>query len=63
VQGFVTCAYGVHVVGRVLICYGIFDALASVRQEEDSSQSIILYIRYHTVIRFVLINAYLAFAV
>lgn len=28
--GFVTCAYGVHIVGRVLICYGVFDALASV---------------------------------
>jgi len=27
--GFVTCAYGVHIVGRVLICYGIFDAIAS----------------------------------
>ena len=25
-QGFVTCAYGVHIVGRVLIVYGIFDA-------------------------------------
>merc|ERR1712223_1169550 len=24
--GFVTCAYGVHIVGRVLIVYGIFDA-------------------------------------
>jgi hypothetical protein len=30
-QGFVTCAYGPHVIGRVLICYGICDALASVR--------------------------------
>ena len=29
-QGFVTCAYGVHIVGRVIICYGVFDALASV---------------------------------
>jgi len=28
--GFVTCAYGVHIVGRVLICYGVFDAIASV---------------------------------
>jgi len=28
--GFVTCAYGVHIIGRVLICYGIFDAIASV---------------------------------
>jgi len=28
--GFVTCAYGVHIVGRVIICYGVFDALASV---------------------------------
>merc|ERR1719435_607360 len=27
--GFVTCAYGVHIVGRVLIVFGIFDALAS----------------------------------
>ena len=25
-----TCAYGVHIVGRVIICYGVFDALASV---------------------------------
>ena len=30
VQGFVTCAYGVHIVGRVLIVFGICDALASV---------------------------------
>ena len=29
-QGFVTCAYGVHVVGRVLIVFGVCDALASV---------------------------------
>ena len=29
-KGFVTCAYGVHIVGRVLICYGICDALSSV---------------------------------
>ena len=29
-QGFVTCAYGVHTVGRVLIVYGVCDALASV---------------------------------
>jgi len=28
--GFVTCAYGVHVVGRVLIVFGVCDALASV---------------------------------
>eukprot|EP00092_Neocalanus_flemingeri_P030399 GFUD01032999.1.p1 GENE.GFUD01032999.1~~GFUD01032999.1.p1 ORF type:complete len:501 (+),score=111.97 GFUD01032999.1:117-1619(+) len=28
--GFVTCAYGVHIVGRVLIVFGICDALASV---------------------------------
>jgi len=28
--GFVTCAYGVHTVGRVLIVYGVCDALASV---------------------------------
>jgi len=28
--GFVTCAYGVHMVGRVLICYGFFDALSSI---------------------------------
>jgi len=28
--GFVTCAYGVHIVGRVLICYGVFDAISSV---------------------------------
>jgi len=27
---FVTCAYGVHIVGRVLIAYGACDALASV---------------------------------
>ena len=25
-----TCAYGVHIVGRVLIVYGICDALASI---------------------------------
>ena len=25
-----TCAYGIHIVGRVLICYGVFDAIASV---------------------------------
>ena len=29
-QGFVTCAYGVHIVGRVLIVFGICDALASI---------------------------------
>ena len=29
-QGFVTCAYGVHIVGRVLIVFGICDAAASV---------------------------------
>ena len=29
-QGFVTCAYGVHIVGRVLIVFGVCDALASV---------------------------------
>ena len=29
-QGFVTCAYGVHVVGRVLILYGVCNALASI---------------------------------
>ena len=29
-QGFVTCAYGVHIVGRVLILFGVCDALASV---------------------------------
>ena len=29
-QGFVTCAYGVHVLGRVLIVFGVCDALASV---------------------------------
>merc|ERR1712025_955154 len=28
--GFVTCAYGVHIVGRVLILFGICDALASI---------------------------------
>merc|ERR1712117_806301 len=28
--GFVTCAYGVHTVGRVLILFGICDALASI---------------------------------
>merc|ERR1711892_516177 len=28
--GFVTCAYGVHIVGRVLIVFGVCDALASV---------------------------------
>ncbi|XP_023320214.1 UNC93-like protein isoform X2 [Eurytemora carolleeae] len=28
--GFVTCAYGVHIIGRVLICYGVFDAISSV---------------------------------
>merc|ERR1712106_1060037 len=28
--GFVTCAYGVHIVGRVLIVFGICDALASI---------------------------------
>jgi len=28
--GFVTCAYGVHIVGRVLIVFGICDAAASV---------------------------------
>merc|ERR1712106_247646 len=28
--GFVTCAYGVHIIGRVLIVFGICDALASV---------------------------------
>merc|ERR1711892_499472 len=28
--GFVTCAYGVHIVGRVLIVFGICDAVASV---------------------------------
>jgi len=28
--GFVTCAYGVHVVGRVLILFGACDALASI---------------------------------
>jgi len=27
--GFVTCAYGVHIVGRVLIVYGVCDSLAS----------------------------------
>ena len=30
VQGFVTCVYGVHIVGRVLICYGVCDAISSV---------------------------------
>ena len=25
-----TCAYGVHIIGRVLICYGVFDAISSV---------------------------------
>ena len=34
-QGFVTCAYGAHVIGRVLICYGICDALASVRKAKE----------------------------
>ena len=29
-QGFVTCAYGVHTVGRVLIVFGVCDALASI---------------------------------
>ena len=29
-QGFVTCAYGVHILGRVFIVYGVCDALASV---------------------------------
>jgi len=28
--GFVTCAYGVHTVGRVLILFGVCDALASI---------------------------------
>lgn len=28
--GYVTCAYGVHMVGRVVICYGFFDAMSSV---------------------------------
>jgi hypothetical protein len=28
--GFVTCAYGVHIVGRVLILFGACDALASI---------------------------------
>jgi len=28
--GFVTCAYGVHTVGRVLIVFGVCDALASI---------------------------------
>jgi len=28
--GFVTCAYGVHIVGRMLILFGICDALASI---------------------------------
>lgn len=28
--GYVTCAFGVHMVGRVVICYGFFDAMSSV---------------------------------
>lgn len=28
--GYVTCAFGVHMVGRVVICYGVFDSLSSV---------------------------------
>lgn len=29
-QGFVTCAYGVHTVGRVLVLYGVCNALSSI---------------------------------
>jgi hypothetical protein len=39
-QGFVTCAYGPHVIGRVLICYGICDALASVRCSDSRGQNL-----------------------